>query len=101
MGYGEHNLNHLAVTIIYNRMVLTSAELTAVVCTLEYLQAYFTPVLGISISILRAYWHMYHLLSAIRVSASNNPPIQSLFCFIVETIARKISYITCGTKLFP
>lgn len=63
MGYGEHHLNHLTVTIIYNGMVLTSAELTAVVGTLKYLLAYFTPVLGVSVSILRAYWHMYHLLS--------------------------------------
>ena len=58
MSYCKHNFYHLSMTIVNYRMVLTSAELTAVVSTLQNLLAYLFPILRVSALILFLNWHI-------------------------------------------
>lgn len=58
MSYCKDNLNHLPMTIVYYRMVLTSAELTAIACTLQNLLAYLFPILRVSPLVLWFDWHI-------------------------------------------
>ena len=46
------------MTIVNYRMVLTTAELTAVVCTLQNLLAYLFPILRVSSLVLWFNWHI-------------------------------------------
>lgn len=57
VGYCKHNLYHLSMTIVNYRMVLTSTELTAVVCTLKNLLTYLFPILRVSSLIFWFDWH--------------------------------------------
>ena len=57
MGYRKNNLNHLSMFVFHHRMVLTSAELTAIIGTLQNLHTYLFPILRISILILSLNWH--------------------------------------------
>lgn len=57
VGNCKHNLNHLTLSIGYYRMILSTAELAAIVSPLQDLFTYLLPVLWIAALIFRSYRH--------------------------------------------
>lgn len=47
MRYCKDNLNHLPMSIVHYRMILTTAELAAVVSTLQNMLAYLFPIIRV------------------------------------------------------
>ena len=60
MSYRKNNFYHLPMAIVHYRMVLTSAELTSVVCSLQNLLAYLIPILRISSLVFWFDWHGFY-----------------------------------------
>ena len=58
MSYCKHNFYHLSMTIVYHRMILTTTELTTVVCALQNLLTYLFPILRVSSLVFWFDWHL-------------------------------------------
>ena len=89
MSYRKHNFYHLSMAIVHYRMVLTSAELTSVVCSLQNLLAYLFPILRVSSLVFWFDWHGSSSLFILLLAFEINDAVTKLATLVPFLYERK------------